>query len=128
MSEDMQRTEFTVPSDEGAPLDIGRQSGVQGEVAAVPPGPGPSALLSIRGVSKHFGPVKAVDNISLDVYPQEVVGLIGDNGAGKSTFLSLLTGYYRADEGTFLHKGKPVSITSPRESRNKLRIEMIDRK
>jgi ABC-type sugar transport system ATPase subunit len=125
MSEDMQRTEFIAPSDEGAPLDIGRRSGVQGEVAAVPPGPGPSALLSIRGVSKHFGPVKAVDNISLDVYPQEVVGLIGDNGAGKSTFLSLLTGYYRADEGTFLYKGKPVSITSPRESRNKLRIEMI---
>jgi ABC-type sugar transport system ATPase subunit len=82
-------------------------------------------LLSVQGVSKHFGPVTAVDKVHLDIYPQEVVGLIGDNGAGKSTFLSLLTGYNRADEGTFLYKGSPVSITSPRESRNKLRIEMI---
>jgi ABC-type sugar transport system ATPase subunit len=82
-------------------------------------------LLSVRGVSKHFGPVKAVDAVTFDVYPQEVIGLIGDNGAGKSTLLSLLTGYHRADEGTFLYKGKQVSITSPRESRNKLRIEMI---
>ena len=83
------------------------------------------ALLSLRGVSKHFGPVTAVDNVDLDIYPQEVIGLIGDNGAGKSTLLSLLTGYNRADQGTFLYKGAPVSITSPRESRNKLRSEMI---
>lgn len=82
-------------------------------------------LLSLRGVSKHFGPVTAVDSVSLDIYPREVIGLIGDNGAGKSTLLSLLTGYNRADRGTFLYKGAPVSITSPRESRNKLRIEMI---
>jgi ABC-type sugar transport system ATPase subunit len=85
----------------------------------------PTPLLSMRGVSKHFGPVKAVDNVSLDIYPQEVLGLIGDNGAGKSTLLSLLTGYNRADSGTFFYKGKPVSISSPRESRNQLRIEMI---
>lgn len=83
------------------------------------------ALLSIRGVSKHFGPVTAVDKVSLDIYPREVVGLIGDNGAGKSTLLSLLTGYNRADEGEFLYKGRPVSISSPRESRHRLRIEMI---
>jgi ABC-type sugar transport system ATPase subunit len=96
--------------------------------AEAPEGPGeaaPAPLLSIRGVSKHFGPVKAVDNVSLDIYPQEVIGLIGDNGAGKSTLLSLLTGYNRADSGAFFYRGKPVSITSPRESRNELRIEMI---
>ena len=90
--------------------------------ATAPPA---TPLLSVRGVSKHFGPVTAVDKVDLDIYPQEVVGLIGDNGAGKSTLLSLLTGYNRADQGTFLYKGAPVSITSPRESRNKLRIEMI---
>ena len=90
--------------------------------ATAPPA---TPLLSVRGVSKHFGPVTAVDKVDLDIYPEEVVGLIGDNGAGKSTLLSLLTGYNRADQGTFLYKGAPVSITSPRESRNKLRIEMI---
>ena len=84
-----------------------------------------AALLSIRGVSKHFGPVTAVDHVSLDIYPREVVGLIGDNGAGKSTLLSLLTGYNRADEGEFVYKGRSVSISSPRESRHRLRIEMI---
>ncbi len=82
-------------------------------------------LLSVRHVSKHFGPVVAVDDVSLDIHPHEVVGLIGDNGAGKSTFLSLLTGFYRSDSGEFLYKGKPVTITSPRTSRHQLGIEMI---
>ena len=82
-------------------------------------------LLSVQHVVKTFGPVRAVDDVSLDIFPQEVVGLIGDNGAGKSTFLSLLTGYYRPDSGQFIYKGRPVTITSPRESRHNLRIEMI---
>jgi ABC-type sugar transport system ATPase subunit len=82
-------------------------------------------LLSVRHVVKTFGPVRAVDDVSLDIFPQEVVGLIGDNGAGKSTFLSLLTGYHRPDSGQFIYKGRPVTITSPRESRHNLRIEMI---
>jgi ABC-type sugar transport system ATPase subunit len=82
-------------------------------------------LLSVRHLVKTFGPVRAVDDVSLDIFPQEVVGLIGDNGAGKSTFLSLLTGYYRPDSGQFIYKGRPVTITSPRESRHNLKIEMI---
>jgi simple sugar transport system ATP-binding protein len=82
-------------------------------------------LLSVRHLVKTFGPVRAVDDVSLDIFPQEVVGLIGDNGAGKSTFLSLLTGYYRPDSGQFIYRGRPVTITSPRESRHNLKIEMI---
>lgn len=82
-------------------------------------------LLAVRHVSKHFGPIQAVDDVSLDIYPQEVVGLLGDNGAGKSTFLSVLTGYYKADSGQFIYKGKPVQVTSPQQSRNNLKIEMI---
>lgn len=82
-------------------------------------------LLSVRGLSKHFGAVRAVDDVSLDIYPREIVGLIGDNGAGKSTFLSLLTGFYHADEGDFLYKGERVTITSPRMSRHQLGMEMI---
>ena len=87
--------------------------------------PGGPPLLSARHVSKHFGPVHAVDDVSLDVYRNEIVGLIGDNGAGKSTFLSLLTGFFRPDAGDFLHEGQPVEITSPRLSRRRLGIEMI---
>jgi ABC-type sugar transport system ATPase subunit len=82
-------------------------------------------LLSVRGLVKTFGNVRAVDNVSLDIYPREVVGIIGDNGAGKSTFLSLLAGFHRPDAGKLVYRGKEVTITSPRASRNRLRIEMV---
>lgn len=82
-------------------------------------------LLSVRHLRKSFGHVHAVDDVSLDIYPQEIVGLIGDNGAGKSTFLSLLTGYYHADSGEFIYRGKRVPMSSPKTSRRNLKIEMI---
>src|SRR5579863_1218184 len=93
--------------------------------SAVHTAPQPEPLLSVRHLVKTFGPVRAVDDVNLDIFPREVVGLLGDNGAGKSTFLSLLTGYYRPDSGQFIYKGRPVTITSPQDSRHRLRIEMI---
>jgi ABC-type sugar transport system ATPase subunit len=82
-------------------------------------------LLSVEEVSKYFGPVKAVDHVSLDIYKGEVIGIIGDNGAGKSTFLSLLVGYYQPDSGRIYYKGQPVHIASPRFARKYLGIEMV---
>ncbi len=82
-------------------------------------------LLSIRGLCKAFGPVQAVDHVSMDIYPNEIVGLVGDNGAGKSTFLSLLSGYHSKDAGQFLYRGEAVTVSSPRTSRRNLKIEMI---
>ncbi len=82
-------------------------------------------LLSVRDLVKTFGAVRAVDSVSLDIYEREVVGIIGDNGAGKSTFLSLLAGFYHPDAGRFLYRGQPVTITSPRTARHRLGIEMI---
>jgi simple sugar transport system ATP-binding protein len=82
-------------------------------------------LLAVEHLVKNFGPVRAVDDVSLELYEGEVLGLVGDNGAGKSTFLSLLTGYYHADSGTFRYRGKPVAHTSPATSRRALKIEMI---
>jgi simple sugar transport system ATP-binding protein len=82
-------------------------------------------LLAVERLVKNFGPVTAVDDVSLELYEGEVLGLVGDNGAGKSTFLSLLTGYYHADGGTFRYRGKPVAHTSPATSRKNLKIEMI---
>ncbi|MGH7081973.1 MAG: ATP-binding cassette domain-containing protein, partial [Acetobacteraceae bacterium] len=67
------------------------------------PEPARAPVLAVRNLVKTFGPVRAVDGISLDILPAEVLGIIGDNGAGKSTFLSLLTGYNRPDSGTLLH-------------------------
>jgi simple sugar transport system ATP-binding protein len=82
-------------------------------------------LLRVNRLRKSFGHIRAVDDVSLDIYPNEVIGLIGDNGAGKSTFLSLLTGYYHADGGEFVYKGHRVPMSSPRTSRRNLKIEMI---
>jgi ABC-type sugar transport system ATPase subunit len=82
-------------------------------------------LLSARSLVKTFGPVRAVDGVSLDVYPREVMGIVGDNGAGKSTFLSLLTGFHHPDSGQILYRGRQVAVGSPRVARHALKIEMI---
>jgi ABC-type sugar transport system ATPase subunit len=89
---------------------------------------GREPLLSARALVKTFGPVHAVDGVSLDIYPQEVLGIIGDNGAGKSTFLSLLTGFHHPDSGRILYRGRQVAVSSPRVARNALKIEMIYQK
>jgi ABC-type sugar transport system ATPase subunit len=87
--------------------------------------PRPQPVLSVRHLSKSFGAVRAVDDVSLDIYAGEVVGILGDNAAGKSTFLNLLSGYYHADRGQILYRGRPVDITSPKTSRRRLNIEMV---
>src|SRR5690606_25419826 len=74
-------------------------------------------VLSIRGISKGFGAVRALTDIDLDVYAGEVVALVGDNGAGKSTLVKILAGVHPADSGTITFNGSPVSIPSPTESR-----------
>jgi D-xylose transport system ATP-binding protein len=70
-------------------------------------------LLSLRGVSKRFGAVQALDGVDLDVAPGEVVGLVGDNGAGKSTLVKTIAGIYSPDEGDFYFNGEPVKIGGP---------------
>lgn len=85
----------------------------------------PEPLLKIRNLSKAFGVIQAVDHVDLDIFPGEVVGLVGDNAAGKTTFLSLLSGYHKKDTGEFYYKGKKVTFDSPRTSRINLGIEMV---
>src|SRR5690606_12691778 len=74
-------------------------------------------VLSIRGISKGFGAVRALTDIDLDVYAGEVVALVGDNGAGKSTLVKILAGVHPADSGVITFNGSQVSIPSPTESR-----------
>ena len=85
-------------------------------------------LLAVRDLVKTFGPVRAVNGVSLDIAAGEVLGIIGDNGAGKSTFLSLLTGFNRPDSGSLVYRGRPVRISSPAVARDVLGIEMIYQK
>lgn len=74
-------------------------------------------ILAARGISKRFGSVIALQPIDFEVYPGEIVALIGDNGAGKSTLIKILSGTLAPDTGTLLMRGKPVSFTSPRDAR-----------
>jgi simple sugar transport system ATP-binding protein len=74
-------------------------------------------LLEVREVSKYFGSVNALQDVSLQVYPGEVTCVLGDNGAGKSTLIKILSGVFRPDAGEFLIDGSPVALAGPREAR-----------
>jgi ribose transport system ATP-binding protein len=77
----------------------------------------PSKLLEIRGISKSFPGVKALKDVSIDLSFGEILGLCGENGAGKSTMMKLLTGIYKADEGgEILVAGQPIDVNGPREA------------
>lgn len=68
-----------------------------------------SALLDVQRLSKHFGGVLALDRLDLAVAPNEILGLIGPNGSGKTTFFNVITGIYRADAGSVTFNGVDVT-------------------
>lgn len=70
-------------------------------------------VLSLRGISKHFGAVSALTEIDLDVHAGEVVALVGDNGAGKSTLVKILSGVHQPSAGTIRFQGEPVTLNDP---------------
>lgn len=74
------------------------------------------ALLEMRNISKHFGPVVANKNVSLSVEQGEVHALLGENGAGKSTLMNILFGMYEPTEGEIYYKGERVEIKSPKQA------------
>lgn len=81
-------------------------------------------IVQMTGINKSFGPVKALANINFHLAPGEILGLVGDNSAGKSTLMKVLTGAYQRDSGDVLVDGRPTSFRSPNDSR-KRGIEMI---
>ena len=72
-----------------------------------------AALLEVQHISKHFGGLKATDDISMQVEQEEILGIIGPNGAGKTTFFNLITGTYRLTSGKILFDGKDVTNYTP---------------
>ena len=76
-------------------------------------------VLSLRGISKHYGPLEVLKNVSLDVYAGEVVALLGENGAGKSTLSGIIAGSRTPSEGTMTWQGQSYAPASPREAIDK---------
>ena len=74
------------------------------------------ALLSLTGIEKSFPGVKALDGAQLNVFPGQVMALMGENGSGKSTMMKVMTGIYQADAGQITLNGEPVTFNGPRQS------------
>jgi ABC-type sugar transport system ATPase subunit len=73
-------------------------------------------LISMRGIQKSFGSVKALRGASVEVHAGEIVALVGDNGAGKTTLVKVMAGVHGFDSGEYLFKGKPSNINAPSDA------------
>ena len=73
-------------------------------------------ILSLQNITKYFPGVKALDQASINVYKGKVMGLVGENGAGKSTILKILSGIYQPDKGEYFINGQRVTINGVKEA------------
>jgi len=81
-------------------------------------------LLRMSNICKNFGEIRALNNVNLVLNQGDILGLVGDNAAGKSTLMKILSGIYLPDKGEIFFEGRKVEFRFPRDSR-KLGIEMI---
>jgi ABC-type sugar transport system ATPase subunit len=81
-------------------------------------------LLELRGVSKSFGPVQALNDVDLEIRSGEVTALVGDNGAGKSVLIKCIAGIHSPERGEIRWEGKPVRIRTPKDAAS-LGIETV---
>lgn len=72
-------------------------------------------IVAARGLKKRFGAVVAADDVTIEIGPREILGVIGANGAGKTTFVNMVTGYLKPDEGTIMFRGADITRLPPRE-------------
>ena len=77
---------------------------------------GGAPLLELRGITKTFGPVRALTGVDLDIPPGKVTALVGDNGAGKSSLIKTVSGLWAPDGGEIIWEGQPVRLHGPRDA------------
>ena len=77
-----------------------------------------ASLVEMKNISKNFGGIHAVDNVSAKLQEAEVLGILGHNGAGKSTLIKVLSGAYMADQGSIFINGKLATINNPRDAQS----------
>ena len=73
----------------------------------------------MQGIVKEFPGVRALDDAHLNIYPGQVMALLGENGAGKSTLMKVMTGIYSKDEGSLKYDGQDVSFNGPKDSQER---------
>jgi len=81
-------------------------------------------ILELRGICKYFGGVHALEDVDLELYPNEILALVGDNAAGKSTLIKIIAGVHQPNKGEILIDGKEIKIHSPHAAMD-LRIETV---
>jgi ABC-type sugar transport system ATPase subunit len=81
-----------------------------------PAADGGASLLSLRQITKTFGPVRALTAVDLDVAPGEVMALVGDNGAGKSSLIKTVSGLWAPDDGEIIWEGQSVRLHGPKDA------------
>jgi D-xylose transport system ATP-binding protein len=81
-------------------------------------------ILELKGITKSFGAVQALNNVDFEVFRGEVVALVGDNGAGKSTLVKCISGINTIDSGEIFFEGKLVTISGPKDTA-RLGIETV---
>ena len=102
----------------GRPARPAREPGPGAPGGAGMTGARPVPTLAVRGATKRFGAVLALDGVDVEVHAGEVLALLGDNGAGKSTLIKCLSGVHRLDSGVIEMDGRPVSLGSPAAARS----------
>jgi simple sugar transport system ATP-binding protein len=83
---------------------------------AVPGAGAPAALVELADVSKFYGNIRALEDVSLQVHAGEITCVLGDNGAGKSTLIKIIAGLHQHDTGSFRINGRETELSSPREA------------
>lgn len=81
-------------------------------------------VLELKGVSKYFGGLKAIDEIDMKLYDNEIIAIVGDNGAGKSTIIKVISGVYKKDSGEIYKDGQKIDINAPADAK-RMGIETV---